>query len=401
MVDEAKTFQQLVWIAQRKRVGDMPTDLEKELITIEAEEDWGDVNSPFGTNDYPEIRRSPQLLKKVMVLSTRRNEMNAEYREKLSVAFASESNETFDVYSVNLEKKPGGEVSEHPIIIAPGFTVGHEAVRRNAIGLAELGYSSLTFEVPPETKAYDASIPFPDSTPEFTKHHASALIHTINAANEKIFETPRTYNVIGYSYGAIVAIHAAIAEPEKFHSIVLINPGGLSHLDDGYLLRFAKLVWNSPKHGKQVLEEAGQRKLSYRERFGQLAKFGEIGDIGYADKSVKLHNEFSAEMNDIGARGGLPVALKTASAISQADLVPLIRQLESKGVKIGIWAAEDDPLFPVDDIEVSGAKAGVPTYTMKGAHANLGFNPGPTSELCIDLFRDLDPEGEQPVRHKA
>jgi len=391
-VQEARTFQQLIWAAETMRTENGPSELERELAGIEAEEETGD---PELTK---EIRQSKTILRKVMGLRTRRAELNAVYREKLSAVFTSGSDEVFAVHAVNLEKMPGDiEKSEFPIIIAPGFTVGSESVRRNAIGLAELGHSAMTFEVPPETTIYDRDAAFPPATPEYTKHHATALLRTIDTGNEKIFSTPRRYNVIGYSFGAIVAITAAIAEPEKFHSIVLINPGGLTHIDDPYLLRFAKMAINATAHKRQVIEEAGKKKPSLRERLSPshimeaLSTIGEMPDLD-ADKKSWLHGEFSTEMKSIGKRGGLKGAVEIADAISQANLIPLIRELESKGVKIGILAAEKDPLFPVDQIETSGQKAGVPTYNLAGAHANLGFNPGPTSELCIDTFRELDPE---------
>lgn len=390
LVKSAHTFQELIWATERLRTQlDHSTDLERELIVIEAEEE---VDPEYGMSN---IREYPDLLKKVLELRTRRAEYNSEYRREVLGFFSRESEQSFTVHAVNLEGKPVQEESEYPIIIAPGFTVGHEAVRRNCVGLAELHHSALTFEVPPESTSYDSSKQYQDGLNDFGKKHVSALLHTVDVANEKIFEKPRQYNVIGYSFGAIVAINAAIAEPEKFHSIVLINPGGLSHLDNSYLLRFVKMVKNSFAHRAQVLKEAGKQKRSLLEMATEPGP-----SMFEPNRDAAFHREFSTDMDRMSKKGGVQYGIDTGSTISQTNLVPLIQKLEELGIKVTILAAEDDPLFPVDMVLKSGEKAGVPAHDMKGAHANLGFNPGSTSALCIDAFKQMDPKGEGAV-HQA
>ncbi|MBI5457777.1 hypothetical protein HY971_03570 [Candidatus Kaiserbacteria bacterium] len=398
-ISSARTFQQLIWGVEAAAVesGDGAKVLNdnggtvsagkllRELTRVDTEEERGDPN------DLETVRQIKPLQRKVLDIRSARASLNAIYRDARTQWQTPISDEYFSIHAINrkeFNEKNGLPAPEDtiPIWIAPGFRVGAEALRRNAVGMSELDHSVATYVVDPRNEATDSRYTFPPNIPALTKMHASALLTAIEAGSKNIFRGEEKVNVLGYSNGAINAIVAAMALPERFNKIILVNPAGLTDLNDPYLLRFLKLSAKSFTHGKQVLTEAGLKPA--QSRLTQLADMG--GPDMEVDKPRDLYEEFSAEMNEIGKKGGLRAAIDTASAISQADLIPMIQYLTERGVKIEILAAEGDPMFSEKQIEESGRKAGVPVVTLAGAHANVGFSPGAMAEIYIDAFKDMD-----------
>lgn len=413
LVSEAKTFQQLIWdteiasLGQEKRqkvLGDsgMPVSSERltqELINIDIGEEEGNPG------DQRALRQIKPLFRKVVELRQQRLEFNTLYRDELNVRTTPEEDEFFAIHAIDREtynKQKGLSSPEEktPIMIALGYSTGDIAARRNAVGLAELGRSVATFDLPPKNTYFDPTLAYPRETADFTKVHVTALLKALEESDKRIFNnTDGKYDLMAYSVGAINTVIAATIRPEKFRKILLVNPAGLTGIENPYWKRYLTLARNAVAHRKQVLSEAGKtpQKMGFFERMALLYNFEWDDTEEDADKKMydynrlgDLHSEFSAEMEAISKKGGWKMPFQVANAISKINLIPLIENLTARGIKIGILPAENDPLFNVQEVEQSGKAAGVDVFPAVGAHANLGFNPAGMTELYLDFMAHMD-----------
>ena len=413
LVSEAQTFQQLIWDAEIASLGQeknpkilndrgSPVSVERivqELINIDIGEEQGNPD------EQRSLRQVGPLFQKVVELRSQRAEFNTLYRDELDVRTTPGEDEFFAIHAINREKfnsanKLPPPQEKTPIMIALGYSTGDIAARRNAIGLAELGRSVGTFDLPPTNTYFDPDLAYPPNTADFTKVHVTALLRALEESDKKVFDNPDgKYDVMAYSVGGINTLIAAMIRPEKFRKILLVNSAGLSGIENPYWKRYLGLVQSSFAHRKQVLSEAGKatQKMSFFERMELLYKFEWDETQEEADKKTydydrlgDLHTEFSAEMNAISKKGGWKMPLKVADAISRTNLVPMIKYLtEVHGIQIGMLPAENDPLFDVLQVERAGKEAGVDVFPAVGAHANLGFNPAGMTELYLDFMAHM------------
>lgn len=405
LAHDAKTLQELVWYTEAMEVGSgknakvlsdsgeslSAKRLAQEITNIDVEEERG------APEEQAALRQIRPLFQKVIELRSTRMEFNALYRDELVVRTTPKEDEFFGIHAVNREtynkeKNLPPPEDTTPIMIALGYSTGDIAARRNAISLAELGRSVATFDLPPQNKYFDTSLNYPPNTPDFTKVHVTALLRSLEESDKKVFNNPDgKYDVMAYSVGAINTIKAAMIRPEKFRKILLVNPAGLTFSTDPYWKRYKTLATNAFNHRAQVLSEAGKKPMTFADRMALLYNFEWGGDIDPdANKPYMLHTEFSEEMEAISKKGGWKMPFKVADAISRTDLVPMIQHLQSLGIKIGVLPAEHDPLFPEQQIEASGKRAGVDVFPAVGAHANLGFNPAGMAHLYIDFLAHMD-----------
>jgi|GEM_PF-5219138 pimeloyl-ACP methyl ester carboxylesterase len=411
LLPHVRTYQELMWLVEGEAAlngkPEISSDagapiaasqLLSELEMLEYKE--GEAKGLLFTADA--TRRIQPLQRKIVEIESTRAALNGIYKEETAARAVPDIDEFFTVRMINRHRfdeehaaSPEGARDATPIMIAPGYSVGAEALRRNAIGIAELGRSVATFVVPPTNREFDPRISFPPDTPSLTKIHATALLKAIDTCNEKTFGEGTKFDALGYSQGAINTVVAALAQPEKFRNILLVNPAGLTELDEPYLTRFFKLSKKSFNHRDQVLTEAKRRPLTLRQRFSKehyLWILDNIFDSGWEtfDRSRVMHDEFSPEMQAMGKKGGFKGAVKVADAISRTNLIPMIQKVQQLGVRVAILPAEEDPLFDVAQIEEAGKKAGVEVYGAAGAHANVGFRPGAMASLYIDCFQDMN-----------
>lgn len=418
LIAEARTFQQLVWsaeiasLAQDKNPrilndqGD-PISTERivqELINIDIGEERGNPE------DQIALRQISPLFQKVLELRTQRAEFNALYRDEIAVRTSPTEDEFFAIHAIdrgkfNKEKGLPSPEEATPIMIALGYSTGDIAARRNAIGLAELGRSVATFDLPPTNTYFDPTLKYPSNTADFTKVHVTALLRSLEESDKRAFDNKNgKYDVMAYSVGGINSIIAATIRPERFRKILLVNSAGLTGIEDPYWKRYKTLAKNAFAHKKQVLSEAGKtpQKMNFFERMALLYNYEwddtpeEAGKKSYDfNRFEELHSEFSAEMAAISKKGGWTMPLKVADAISRTNLIPMISNLTEKhGIKVGILPAEKDPLFDVSQVERSGEAAGVDVFPATGAHANLGFNPAGMTELYLDFMAHMDEPGD-------
>ncbi|MCE9541165.1 alpha/beta hydrolase [Candidatus Kaiserbacteria bacterium] len=413
LVKDAKTFQQLIWDAEiaglgqetrAKVLGDDGSTVSvdrivQELINIdigEEQEDPGNQRS---------LRQIRALFQKVVELRSQRAEFNTLYREERVVRTTPAEDEFFAIHAIdrgafNKEKNLDAPEEKTPIMIALGYSTGDIAARRNAVGLAELGRSVATFDLPPKNTYFDPTLNYPPNTADFTKVHVTALLKSLEECNKNVFDNPDgKYDVLAYSVGGINTVIAAMIRPEKFRKILLVNSAGLTNRNDPYWKRFKKLAQSAVAHRKQVLSEAGKtpQKMSFFERMALLYDFAwndteeeDAEKVYDYNRLADLHTEFSAEMEAISKKGGWKMPFQVADAISRIDLVPMIKYLkEEHGIEIGMLPGEGDPLFDVSQIEEAGKDAGVDVFPAVGAHANLGFNPAGMTELYVDFLAHM------------
>lgn len=398
-IQHARTFGQLSWHMERIKMlapGRDPMVIGKEgAVPIEAllaEIESEDLGRARGTTALDVSRTIPTLMQRILEMRAMRSLIEQRYAAKEHIPIVPESKPKIEVRSIPLDDIPGARPAKDrtPVMIAPGFGVGPPHMKRFATSMAELGRSVITYGVPKGDVEFDPSIGFTPDTPMEAREHASALLRTMEYGSSHIFKNQEKYDVVAYSFGAINALIAAREHPEKFRNIVLVNPAGLTEAKDPRLLRLVKLISNAWNHRQQVIAEAANSKRSkalYREFAGGLdPKKAARGVIGFFRSLMNIDQD----------------AMRTLDAISRANLVPLIRELSEKGVKISVLAAEHDALFDVEQIERAAMDASVNVYALKGAHANVGFNPSGVAEVLIDTLEGMsETRPEETVRAAA
>lgn len=173
-------------------------------------------------------------------------------------------------------------------------------------------------------------------------------------------------DVIAHSEGAVNALIAACAAPEKFRNIVLMNPAGLIGHDNplSFLWRFAKSGKDSKGKIKEAIEEAARPESRYTEE--------EMEKIVERDKAVS-----AATSKEVGANKKMFAS--EIGALADSDIFEMLEYLRDHDVKIAVVAGASDQLFPIERmgrefVKRYGDRGNSPIegfYSIKGTHADI------------------------------
>lgn len=213
-------------------------------------------------------------------------------------------NENFDLYDVS----PESPKTNIPVAIMPGWSHTPEVWKENARVLVENGRRVVSLDAPhgsDQLRAAEA-----EDIPEAELRRVSAFLAGLDATGlQKV-------DAMGHSEGAIDILLAAKLEPDRFRTVILINPGGLIGSDV-----FTSLV------GRFAVEKTLAAVRGIREGTLSKSKTSFVEGI----KSVMRQ----------------PVrAFKEVQAIANANLVHLLRDIKEKEVNIVIIHSAEDPVFP-------------------------------------------------------
>lgn len=338
-------------------------NLMREIQGIEAEDEH--LSKGWNINELGALKR------RVFELRSARQLLVSEYRNEHKREMGPKGDQV-KVYGVSAEtlRKTRTVEDETPVLIAAGFSVNSRASEKTCVGVAEEGRPVMTFDVPPNSRDFDPADTYPEGITDMTKMYATGIVRALDIGQEEIFHKEQKIDGIGYSMGAISILAAAVQHPDRFRNIVLIDPAGLSNLDDPSWKRFMQLGARSAQHKAQV---------------GAQVEGSVYGDIRYK----LFHAQFSSEMAKEQLEGGLPYLVSTAATIAQTDLLKLIQEAQQKGIGISVLVGEEDPLFPHEEVAKYASKAGITPNPVKGGHANVGFSPANSAHECVLALNSL------------
>lgn len=214
-----------------------------------------------------------------------------------------------------IDVSPDVMTDDVPVFLAPGWNPDAQVLRQVMPEIINAGRRGVTFIAPHGIKE--------SSGDAVMRKSQAALAALKTIAAEKV-------DAIGHSEAGLYLIDAALKEPEKFRSIVLVNPIGVLGED------------SLPGLGKRFLSSIVQQAYNRtRDLFGE-----------------GKHTEHSRLMRHL-VRGGKsstsPRALPEVLAMASRETPEKLRQLRELGIPVGIIRTTEDIALPA---ERSGLREG-------------------------------------------
>jgi pimeloyl-ACP methyl ester carboxylesterase len=184
-------------------------------------------------------------------------------------------------------------------------------------------------------------------------------------------------DAIAHSEAALNIIYAAMMYPEKFRSIVFFNPAGMMEEE----------TWS--RLGKGFASQ-GTRVPSLKDVPITESERAVGAAAGKAWIKYILKNPFRA--------------ISEVSAIKRKhrevkDLLPYLHDL---GINIAVVSAEDDPVFPHEEIEKAAQMDAVNTFvSVPGGHGVLGDRPDIAMPSVESIFKELAKRERTPEQKQA
>jgi proline iminopeptidase len=267
-------------------------------------------------------------------------------KQKLALIFLLLT--TFLVNGQTLYSKAYGNVNSPAIIFIHGGPSGNSTLfeATTAQPLADKGFYVIIYDRRGEGRSID-------STATFTYQEA------FNDLNE-IYQTYQIEkaNIIGHSFGGLVATLYSDKYPEKVKSLVLA--GALFSQQDTYnhILKSVRQIYqikNDTLMLKKVDEVEGlnQNSVEYRKGCYELAGKNDFFEMPKPTiKADKLRQEYeTSEFYKTNIRNNqAPVLFYKNEALNNIDTKPVLRRLKNKGVKLFAIYGQQDGIFSTSQI---------------------------------------------------
>lgn len=371
-LQSARTFQDVVWLLETYPIWE-----PARLFRIVEEIQQLDVKNGEGVLGDQLVQSADVswLREKLEALHNTRISLRKEFEEPRAVEMVKgdAASPAILMHAINLQniESSSEEVDPVPVVIVGGVNEAPIPLRRFAIELAAHGRSVVGFKVPQASMRADPRHTFPDTIPPLSKAHASSIVTVMNAAEKNLFHSDtqgkQQFDLVGHSYGAINAVFAALNDPARVRNLILLNPAGFANQEDVVATRFIEMALR-----------AGKMEEHFKESV-QGSRYQE-----------ELHKEMKEEKPPEGYSGSLAHSFTAARVIATVDIVPLLKQLSDRGVRIVVVPAEGDTLFRIEETEKTTQKAGAVIYDLKGQHVNQVFSPGAVAAVITDTLHDMN-----------
>lgn len=347
--ESATTSVELAWMLEvRASAGDMPADVDADLLKQNIED--------LKSGKRPEFialrgEEGSILNRKIGSVWEKKTALEKEYAEPVLHRIGSDPDVEIPIHTLHGK----GE----KIILSPGSFTGPKNVEAFAVGLA--AHHENMVVVPEHGLSKNTN---PDDvrtgTTRLMQAYGASIEVGIKAAdstgNEKM-------SLVGFSSGAAAIVEAALRNPEKVRSVVLLNPIGVALKDSPYLMRMFSAVKGSLEHGAMLQE----RKLLEDPRYAKFADWVPRQRIrGFGELAELLH--MTAKVN----------------------LTPLLEELTRKGIRVTVLATEDDKLFSLEDMErevgPDSTQNGIELLVLKGEHTKIGEDPEVMASFVADIL---------------
>ena len=236
----------------------------------------------------------------------------------------------------SIDIKPEKEKSPVPVLFAPGWAITPKILERSLEVLAGKGRRAISLAHTRENVLKETQKGYP--LEELQKTFA-----LLSLLEEKGIEKT---DAIAYSEGGINLSIAAAEFPEKFRNIVYLAPAGIIGKD-----KFPKLLGRF-------------NAQSIKTTFGAIAKLETRKPV------LNYWMEFKKYIKN------LPLSLKESVAISQADILQMMKDLKKMGIGISVVHGVDDKIFPMEKVQENIKKQHVDGfYSVKGGHHEIFLHP--------------------------
>jgi len=243
---------------------------------------------------------------------------------------------------------------EIPIVVLPGWGETPATHKDTLNTIASLKRRAIAINVPRL-----GGVRTEDGYPRSEYNKAIALIDTLNKKELK------TVDLIAHSEGAIPAIIATLNNPERFRSIVFVDPAGLIGGDaiPKLAARFAGML------AKDALRMA---KVPVNKKLNMLRAVRE------ATKSF-LANP--------------PRGVQEVNTIAASDIYEMLTALKEVGIKVSVIHGINDSLFPIEKVlQTAKEKSSMDTigfYSVKGDHREISVHPEKYTALAVNALENL------------
>ena len=239
----------------------------------------------------------------------------------------------------SIDIKPEKEKSPVPVLVAPGWAMTPKILGKSLEGLASKGRRVLSLAHSRES-ILDKSQ---------RGHHlvelqkAFALLSIIENLEKEGIEK---VDAVAYSEGGINVSIAASEFPEKFRNIVYFAPAGIMGKDS-----FPKLLG----------------------RFNAESIKTALGAITKPETRKPVLVQLTELLKYIK---NVPLSVREAIAISQADILQMMEDLKKMGIGISVIHGVDDKIFPMEKVQKNISKQHTDGfYSVKGGHHEIFLHP--------------------------
>lgn len=255
---------------------------------------------------------------------------------------------TFFVNGQTLYSKAYGNIDNPAIIFIHGGPSGNSTLfeATTAQILADKGFYVIVFDRRGEGRSID-------STATFTYQEAFIDINKIY----QIYKIEKA-NLIGHSFGGLVATLYADKYPEKVKSLILA--GALFSQQDSYThilksVRYIYQIKNDTLMLKKVdeVEKLNKNFAEYRKGCYELADKNGFFEMPNPTKNAdKLRQEYkTSEFYKTNIRNNqAPVLFYKNESLTNIDTKPVLRELKNKGLKLFAAYGKQDRIFSIFQI---------------------------------------------------
>ncbi len=266
-------------------------------------------------------------------------------------------------YKIEVLPVPGGEINLY--IISPKETSGGDTLMKIliipgwcepakvSIGLAEelakfgyqvfvIDYANLNTPVATKECGVDSTFPITEQA------RACAVVEFLKVKNAE----SRTY-IVAHSQGAVAAMLAAKAHPNRIKNIILVAPAGI------------------------ITSNLVSIILQYLKSFFAQLKY-------VLNLDIYLGKRYFEEVWQYAWRNPIQLA-RDAYGVSKSNIVPLVKKSRDQGLDVAIIYTNSDRIFPPEKMyQYAGSLC--PTHELRGNHDELFFNPKEFAQKINELF---------------
>lgn len=259
--------------------------------------------------------------------------------------------EDIDVYDISPEQRKTATAT----ILAPGFSATPMAHEQNILELAKSGRRVISVDSPHGLSTHTVEHDLSNNFPEVELAKLSAVIQALNKRDIE------QADVVAHSEGAIYMALAVLLYPHRFRNIVFINPGGMIGKDNVFRLGKGMVT--------ELLRQAkNESKRTDSDRYAQ-----------------KLQNPLIPIKVLVS---NLKRTWASVQAITDSDIVEIMKELKEQGIGISVIHGVDDSVFPMERVQNEiGADALTGFYSVRGGHNEIFIRPGQYTD-AIDAALD-------------
>lgn len=255
---------------------------------------------------------------------------------------------------------PEEQVSDVPVVLAGGWSIGLRALRGVSEELYAHGRRNIVID-----HCRDGEVPEHDIYPRDVLHKANTLLRAMDDAQiEKV-------DVITQSAGALDAVVAASLQPERFRSLVLVAPAGMIGEDKVSSLA-ARFVPKMVRNYTRDLIENPKAEAAIL-----------LGGSAYIRKNIRK-------------------AWSEVNTIVNTRIDTVLTDLRAAGIKVAVLQSHDDKVFPPDRINrhvnLHETEGNIDTHASvawkKAGHEDLIIHPERTAAGALQFIEQFERQEE-------